>query len=709
VRAKTSNYFLKAKIGGPFLVDVFSLQGKRVFGKISSAAAKPTHRIQCTIRFSLAIPQYLLHLSPSNSQRTFMSEAAAPTKSTELQVVRETIESLAVAFILALLFKAFIAEAFVIPTGSMAPTLMGAHKDIRCEECSYQYQCGASNEFNDVGARNEAIVIGTTCPLCRKPQVANPSVDSNHATFSGDRILVSKLAYVMSQPRRWDVIVFKFIQEARLNYIKRCVGRPNETIRIREGNIYLRTNPKPNDIANAPEKAGPAFVIARKPPHVMNAMLQVIYDSRYLPKKLIKAGMPSAWQPFPPENSNWRIEQTETKWAASISNAPTGMTSWLRYYHRVVDPLAWESIEATGKLPVPIQPQSSRLVTDFTAYNAGYSTNKSRINAENFQAIAQDWIQAANRAGFAANRPLENDGIHWTGDLAAEFEIKTSADAQSLALLIVEAGVEHECRIDLKTGQATITVLLDGKPVEAFLQPGQPLAAKASANTSVRAGGKHRIRFANVDDTLVLWVDGSPVKWSPSGELLTEAYISFTNRVPKTSPSNPLDAAPIAIGVDGGGAEIFRARAFRDIYYISHGNRNQALFDYQDVMSALRQSSTNENNERYAREIHNLTASELLKKMSQEGLYRNASVSNPNLWANSTMAKGRQDYDFTMQEDWYFPMGDNSAASSDARSWTEHHTPERLFIGRAVMVFWPHYWNAPVPFLPNVQRMGLIR
>ena len=85
----------------------------------------------------------------------------AQTKPSELQVVRETIESLAVAFILALLFKAFIAEAFVIPTGSMAPTLMGAHKDIQCEECGYQYQCGASNEFNDVGARKEVSQVRT--------------------------------------------------------------------------------------------------------------------------------------------------------------------------------------------------------------------------------------------------------------------------------------------------------------------------------------------------------------------------------------------------------------------------------------------------------------------------------------------------------------------------------------------------------------------
>jgi len=43
---------------------------------------------------------------------------------------RETIESIVIAFVLAFLFRTFEAEAFVIPTGSMAPTLMGRHKDV---------------------------------------------------------------------------------------------------------------------------------------------------------------------------------------------------------------------------------------------------------------------------------------------------------------------------------------------------------------------------------------------------------------------------------------------------------------------------------------------------------------------------------------------------------------------------------------------------
>ncbi|MFM9197185.1 MAG: S26 family signal peptidase, partial [Planctomycetia bacterium] len=62
---------------------------------------------------------------------------------------RETVESIVIAFTLALLFRAFEAEAFVIPTGSMAPTLMGRHKDLVCEACGRDFRVGCSAEEDD--------------------------------------------------------------------------------------------------------------------------------------------------------------------------------------------------------------------------------------------------------------------------------------------------------------------------------------------------------------------------------------------------------------------------------------------------------------------------------------------------------------------------------------------------------------------------------
>jgi signal peptidase I len=44
---------------------------------------------------------------------------------------RESIESFVVVFVAFLLWS-LEAEGFVIPTGSMAPTLVGRHKDVTC-------------------------------------------------------------------------------------------------------------------------------------------------------------------------------------------------------------------------------------------------------------------------------------------------------------------------------------------------------------------------------------------------------------------------------------------------------------------------------------------------------------------------------------------------------------------------------------------------
>ena len=67
-----------------------------------------------------------------------------PSPRPQIDSMRETLESIAVAFILAFLFRTFVAEAFVIPTGSMATTLMGRHKDIECPNCKFRYETSAS-------------------------------------------------------------------------------------------------------------------------------------------------------------------------------------------------------------------------------------------------------------------------------------------------------------------------------------------------------------------------------------------------------------------------------------------------------------------------------------------------------------------------------------------------------------------------------------
>jgi len=98
--------------------------------------------------------------------------------------VREQIEAIVVAVVLALLIRHFVVEAFKIPTGSMQPTLYGS--EVR-----------------------------------------------------GDRILVFKPAYMIAPPSRFDIVVFKYPLDTTVNYIKRLIGLPGEEIALVGGDIEV--------------------------------------------------------------------------------------------------------------------------------------------------------------------------------------------------------------------------------------------------------------------------------------------------------------------------------------------------------------------------------------------------------------------------------------------------------------------------------------
>ena len=181
---------------------------------------------------------YVVSKTPSPAPSKSFQARHMPTWAS----TRETIESIAIAFILAFLFRTFEAEAFVIPTGSMAPTLMGRHKDLTCEKCGYHYQVSASEEVTREGQPKEfeAQIASCTCPMCRYTM----EIDGRNPqpSYSGDRIIVNKFSYQFDDPKRWDVIVFYFPGGAHDNYIKRLTGLPNETLRIHFGELWIRND-----------------------------------------------------------------------------------------------------------------------------------------------------------------------------------------------------------------------------------------------------------------------------------------------------------------------------------------------------------------------------------------------------------------------------------------------------------------------------------
>jgi signal peptidase I len=110
--------------------------------------------------------------------------------------LREWIESIIIAFILAVVIRTFVVQAFKIPTGSMRLTLLEG--DIILVN---KFLYGAKIPFTDL----------------RLPKVRDP--------------------------QRGDCIVFIYPENPKKDFIKRLVGLPGEVLEIRSGTIFINGKP----------------------------------------------------------------------------------------------------------------------------------------------------------------------------------------------------------------------------------------------------------------------------------------------------------------------------------------------------------------------------------------------------------------------------------------------------------------------------------
>ncbi len=73
--------------------------------------------------------------------------------------------------------------------------------------------------------------------------VAQPFVvegESMHPTFeSGDYLVVDELSYRLGDPKRGDVVIFRYPGDPSVFYIKRIIGLPGETVHINKGKTSI--------------------------------------------------------------------------------------------------------------------------------------------------------------------------------------------------------------------------------------------------------------------------------------------------------------------------------------------------------------------------------------------------------------------------------------------------------------------------------------
>ena len=559
--------------------------------------------------------------------------------------VRETIESLLVAVLLALMFRAFESEAFIIPTGSMAPSLNGQHYDLECDNCQQRYHTGTGVD------PNQRLGDDTThCPICRFPtQLSlNTAEHPDHVSNPGDRILVNKFIYDFSEPERYDVIVFKNPRNGKQNYIKRLIGLPGDNLAIENGDIYLFDK----------NSEGWDKRITRKPAATLDHVLQVVDDTHHIGQYLEMIKWPLRWQEFS-GGDDWKILQ-EGEYPIYQTE---GQSAWLRYRHFQPHKNEWPIIaKGQGELPERMQGElpSGMLISDQYAYNDLY------INQRDSRQI-----------------PFEtrNVGLHWVGDIGLECDLDIGSDGGEFALDIVEGGVHYICTIDSTTGQAKLSTKTETESVVQFVDADSKVVAEPTGKTSI-APGKHRLKLVNADDQLHLWVDGSLIEFDAA------TYTRSDVPLPYFSATDPGDAEPLGISSKGVTLAIERIKVVRDLYYTS--TSKQSNID-------------NESGEANTDEIYSfLRTPELWGESDAKRYFRARKGQLAPMFMLKNGATIAQDQFLPMGDN-------SPNSLDGRFWYGHHYVQRDMLIGKAAFVYWPHTVNKPFRFCPNFWEMGFIR
>lgn len=153
---------------------------------------------------------------------------------------REWSESILFALIMVFVIRTFIVQPFKIPTGSMTPTLLGIKKI--CPSCgrSYRYDVdvcpldGSPLKIEHVG---DKILVTKFLYGARTP---------DRIPFTGTLLPYIQLPAIQS-PKRGDIVVFHFPEDLKMDYVKRLVGLPGETIEIKKGRILANGKEVPTE------------------------------------------------------------------------------------------------------------------------------------------------------------------------------------------------------------------------------------------------------------------------------------------------------------------------------------------------------------------------------------------------------------------------------------------------------------------------------
>lgn len=66
-----------------------------------------------------------------------------------------------------------------------------------------------------------------------------PSASMETTIMTGERVFGNRLAYKVSDPKRYEIAIFKFPDDESRLFVKRVIGLPGDTIELRNGAVYI--------------------------------------------------------------------------------------------------------------------------------------------------------------------------------------------------------------------------------------------------------------------------------------------------------------------------------------------------------------------------------------------------------------------------------------------------------------------------------------
>jgi signal peptidase I len=530
---------------------------------------------------------------------------------------RETFETISFVVFLVLMLKAFVAEAYVIPTGSMATTLLGDHMYLTCPRCQQTYPVNASNGGQNLEQREgdggkKLLQLEGCCPNCQHI-VSNPA----ESVEGGDKVLVLKPIYDLFKPERHDTVVFKYPLGPQkdfgaYNYIKRLWGLPGEKLAIHGGDVYQV------------DKEGKHEII-RKASDKMLRMRRLVNDNSLL-NPAHQNPLNSRWKPA---NERWESpDAAQTAWEPVDGGrvwrtTPKEGMSWLRYQHQFRP-----SSNNNGFAQNTPQVDGPYLITNFMAYNH-----------DNRGFFPQDWV----------------------GDLMIEAEVEVQESKGTLVMQLKKGIVNTEAQFDLATGKCTVVLMKEGKQISSHDAP-----------TSANSIGKHKLRFANFDNRMTVWVDNK----LPFGEGITYE-INENERGPRLA-----DFVPASLGAQNAKVVVSKLSVWRDIYY------TREVTSPDSNVSHLGLAMTTADFQQLARQgdLHATKRKEWLTFYPESTQFQNSKGEmKPPQFYPIVDASHPSD---RLNDDEYFMLGDNSLASQDSRYFGQ--VPQRMLLGKAIWVYWPY-------------------